>query len=183
MSIFQKLFGFKGRLRRRDWWLLGLVLLIVSFGLAEVGMAMLGGSVTPFLLGAKLQYFNENAWLYYRLLVQLGVSLILLWPMLAVGVKRLHDRNRTGWWLVPFIVLGWIQQVWRMVVLRGAADGLGTPQTGLAGLLLVGSIVVLGLWLLVELALLDGTRGPNRFGESPKPLADSSPLPQGADAV
>ena len=30
------------------------------------------------------------------------VSLLLLWPCLAVSVKRCHDRNRSGLWLVAF---------------------------------------------------------------------------------
>lgn len=38
------------------------------------------------------------------------VELILLLPSLGLGVRRLHDTNRSGWWilinLIP--VIGWI---------------------------------------------------------------------------
>jgi uncharacterized membrane protein YhaH (DUF805 family) len=32
------------------------------------------------------------------------VNLLLLLPWLAVGVRRLHDTNRTGWWLLIGLV-------------------------------------------------------------------------------
>jgi uncharacterized membrane protein YhaH (DUF805 family) len=183
MSIVQKLFGFHGRLRRRDCWLFGILLAIVAFCLTAIGMAMMDDLVRPYLGANRALAFNAS--LYYWMLAQQGALVILLWPGLAVGVKRMHDRNRSGWWLAPFVVLFWIQQVWRMVVLKGAGDGLGTPQTGVPGMLLIGALVVVGLWLFVELGLLGGTRGPNRFGESPKGDAApyASPLPQGSDAV
>lgn len=38
------------------------------------------------------------------------VSLLLLWPAIAVSAKRWHDRDKSGWWvliaLVP--VIGWL---------------------------------------------------------------------------
>jgi uncharacterized membrane protein YhaH (DUF805 family) len=61
------------------------------------------------------------------------VALGLLIPSIAVAMRRLHDTDRSGWWLliafIPFI----------------------------------GSIVLLIFFVL------EGTRGPNRFG--PDPLA------------
>lgn len=37
-------------------------------------------------------------------------ELAVLIPGLAVGVRRLHDTNRTGWWLllVFAVIIGWI---------------------------------------------------------------------------
>jgi len=38
------------------------------------------------------------------------VSLVLLLPSIAVGVRRLHDLDRTGWWFLLWLVpiVGWI---------------------------------------------------------------------------
>lgn len=38
------------------------------------------------------------------------VSLVLFLPQLAVGVRRLHDTDRSGWWLLIMLVplIGWI---------------------------------------------------------------------------
>ncbi len=40
-----------------------------------------------------------------------GMSLVLLLPSIAVGVRRLHDVNRKGWWiLAPLVnVFFWVQ--------------------------------------------------------------------------
>jgi len=37
-------------------------------------------------------------------------SLIVLIPSLSVGVRRLHDINKSGWWLLLWfaIIIGWI---------------------------------------------------------------------------
>jgi len=118
MTFTQKLFSFQGRLRRRDYWLLSFL--------------MIGVMIVIFILGAVMgidvsRDSGEAA------LLQLVATLILLWPSLALGVKRCHDRDQSGWWLlIEFI-----------------------PIVG-------------GLWALVNLGILDGTQGPNRFGPSPK---------------
>jgi uncharacterized membrane protein YhaH (DUF805 family) len=43
-------------------------------------------------------------------IIELVVSLALLVPLLAVGCRRLHDTNKSGWWqlfwLIP--VAGWL---------------------------------------------------------------------------
>ena len=30
---------------------------------------------------------------------------LFLWIYLATAIKRLHDRDRSGWWIVPFFVV------------------------------------------------------------------------------
>src|SRR5690349_17799130 len=39
------------------------------------------------------------------LVVNMVVTPVLLWIYLAISIKRLHDRNRSGWWVMPFLVL------------------------------------------------------------------------------
>jgi uncharacterized membrane protein YhaH (DUF805 family) len=54
------------------------------------------------------------------------VNLLLLWPALAVSIKRWHDRDHSGWWvliaLVP--VVGW---AW-MLVANGFLAGTDGPN-------------------------------------------------------
>ena len=84
------------------------------------------------------------------------VSLALLLPNLGVTVRRLHDRNLAGWWLlVPILsLLFWLLG-------RGAPGG----NAGLVAALLSLSMCICYLAILS----LPGTAGPNRFG--PDPLA------------
>jgi uncharacterized membrane protein YhaH (DUF805 family) len=118
MTFMQKLFSFQGRLRRRDYWLLSFLLIGVMIAIFILG-AVMGIDVSR----------DSSA----SLLLQLVATVILVWPSLAIGVKRCHDRNQSGrWLLIEFI-----------------------PIVG-------------GFWALINLGILDGTQGRNRFGPSPK---------------
>lgn len=86
------------------------------------------------------------------------VSLVFF-SSLTVTIKRLHDRDKSGWWAVPLVLLPGL--------LNGAA-GVGVePSTGIVLRSIAGLLV---LWWLVELVCLPGTKGPNRFGPEPTSL-------------
>ena len=90
-------FGFDGRINRGQIWL-GFVLLWAID--ATVG-AVAG--------------FTSS--LYYI------VSLVVLWPYLAISVKRWHDRDKTGWWVLIWLipVIGWIWALIELGFLLGTA--------------------------------------------------------------
>ncbi|MFM9526480.1 DUF805 domain-containing protein, partial [Listeria monocytogenes] len=73
----------------------------------------------------------------------------LLWSSFATAIKRLHDRNKSGWWVLVFWVLP--------AIVGAVADGLG----GTASLALNAVSVVLSVWGFVEVGCLRGTQGPN----------------------
>jgi uncharacterized membrane protein YhaH (DUF805 family) len=78
----------------------------------------------------------------------------LVWVGLAVATKRLHDRDKSAWWLLLFYALP--------AVLGNVGDAAG----GIGGMLsLVG--VAISIWAMVELGFLRGTPGPNRYGPDP----------------
>lgn len=72
------------------------------------------------------------------ILIGLWILAVLI-PSIAVTVRRLHDRDMSGWWYLAFFVGGMI------------------PYIGF-----IASIA------LLVLMVLPGTEGPNRFGEDPK---------------
>jgi uncharacterized membrane protein YhaH (DUF805 family) len=81
-----------------------------------------------------------------------------MWFLAATTIKRLHDRNKSGWWIVLFIVAP--------NLLGKFGDSLGDSDVAV----FLGLIAfVLNIWGAVELLFLKGTSGPNRFG--PDPLA------------
>jgi len=90
--------------------------------------------------------------------------LIMLLPSLAVTVRRLHDSNRTGWWVLgvwgPYLAL--IPMSVMMFLSRAGAVGFA-----IFAILAYIAILVFGIILLVFM-FMDGTRGPNRFGPDPK---------------
>lgn len=106
-------FSFKGRVSRRTWWLYGVLALI---GLGLLGLALL-----------RIAGFTS-------VVAETTVNVLLLWPALAVSVKRWHDRNKAGWWvlvnLIPFV--GWLWALVENGFLRGTAgvNRFGEPPVG-----------------------------------------------------
>ena len=86
-SVFRRYFEFHGRSMRSEFWWFILFYLVVSIVIAAPAGAL-----------------REDGGILYGLY---GLFILAsLIPYLAVAVRRLHDRNRTGWWLlltfVPF---------------------------------------------------------------------------------
>lgn len=85
-------------------------------------------------------------------LIELSIFLIFLLPLVSVGVRRLHDTGRSGWWLLLLYIpyLGWL-----------ASEG--NPP---AELLTLGGVLV-GFFALAVLFALPGNPDDNRFGLAP----------------
>ena len=115
MSPAHIFLGLHGRIARRTWWLYGVAALI---GLHLLGVTLLRIAG----LGADLAHMTMNV--------------LLLWPGIAVSVKRWHDRGKSGWWvlinLVPFV--GWIWALVENGFLRGSAgpNRFGPPADAAA---------------------------------------------------
>jgi uncharacterized membrane protein YhaH (DUF805 family) len=90
----------RGRIARGDWWLYGV---LVPMGLGLLLFALLGIA----RIRAELA---ENI-----------VNVALLWPTLAVSIKRWHDRGHSGWWVLVVLVpvLGWLVALVVNGLLRG----------------------------------------------------------------
>ncbi|MGR5061382.1 DUF805 domain-containing protein [Photobacterium sp. DNB22_13_2] len=90
IHVLKKYAVFKGRARRQEYWYFFLFNIIISIALSMIDSA-LGNP------GA-----GEGAGLIGTI-----YSLAILIPSIAVGVRRLHDTGRTGWWmllgLIPLI--------------------------------------------------------------------------------
>ncbi len=139
MTLMQKLFSFQGRLRRRDYWLMSLLL----------GAVVLAALVPLFLAFGFLATDPRLSL----------VTLVVMWPSLALLVKRIHDRNKSGW----VAAIYWGPSLASSIIEAFPALGL---QSVVMGLNVVTGII--SLWILIEFGFMDGTQGPNRYGKSPK---------------
>jgi uncharacterized membrane protein YhaH (DUF805 family) len=56
-------------------------------------------------------------------LVILVLAVVVTWVSIAVGIKRFHDRNKSGWWvLIAFVpVIGGLWYLIECCFLRGTA--------------------------------------------------------------
>jgi len=137
------LFSFKGRINRARYIVAQLVL------------------ITCWLVLWPLQWKTLH--------LDLVVAIAMWWINTATTVKRLHDRNWSGWWAVPIFVFNRLAYLYYGLFIGGY---FGVDISIAGELLLVMTAVaisLLGTWIFIELVFLIGTEGRNRFG--PDPLA------------
>lgn len=136
---FRRYAEFSGRSRRMEFWSFGLFNLIVY---AIIGAIVFGtGASMASLADAGGNPISTITTLFFS---GFGLLFAVYWlatiiPTVAVTVRRLHDRDMSGWWYLGVIVLSFIP--------------------------LVGMLVSLAFLVIM---FLPGTVGPNRFGPDPK---------------
>ena len=135
----KRYFDFQGRSRRLEFWMFSLLNVIVF---SVLGLITFGTGST---LG-QIQTADPNdiGAMYASMLSGVGILLVVWWlviliPSIAVSVRRLHDREMTGWWYLGFIVLSVIP--------------------------LIGFVATIAFIVVMA---LPGTPGPNKYGPSPK---------------
>lgn len=177
MTILQKLFGFQGRLRRRDYWLLTLLFAVVT-GLLEEG-------IYRAVFGGRFSLFNGTATTTTDagvLAVQFALTGLSAWTQFAMSVKRAHDCNRSGRTVAVVLALFYFM-VFAQGVLMTAPPAL--PDGGIwVGLALLAGVAVyggVGLYLLITVGIRDGTPGTNKYGPSPKGAASATYMAPAAD--
>ena len=139
----------------------------------RINRAKFIGAITAYACVLFLFFFTAvvlltTDWRNAPLFVYVCFGLLMsfsFFSIVAVTIKRLHDRDKPGWWAVPFVILPGL--------LSSAANDFVTPS---AGTVLHACSGFLLLWGFVELACLRGTRGPIKFG--PDPLQSGSVLNQ-----
>jgi uncharacterized membrane protein YhaH (DUF805 family) len=93
---------FSGRSRRKEYWmftLMNFIVAIVLYGMIIAGLDFTTGDLSAVgMLGAGLLVIY---------------ALAILVPSLAVQVRRFHDQDKSGW----FILLGFIPAVGGLIVL------------------------------------------------------------------
>jgi uncharacterized membrane protein YhaH (DUF805 family) len=148
----EKYADFSGRAPRAEYWwyILALIIVYIVLSIIESILGinrMVGGVYGPLTA-----------------LLMLGT----LVPSIAVGVRRLHDTNRSGWWFLMPLVPYCLAFVLGGAAIMGAATG--NPAGMAAGMgvasifLLIGAICAI---VLLVFYCLPGTPGDNRFGPNP----------------
>lgn len=141
------LFSFNGRIRRQHFWIGWLICL---------GAGVVLGWIP--ILGTLL-------------------SIALIWPNLAISVKRLHDMGQSGWLIViPWIAgIGGVIAAFMSVGVAALTSGYVNTDDPAAVLAIIGPMFgILSIVALIQLGFLlwigitDSQRGENRFGPNPK---------------
>jgi uncharacterized membrane protein YhaH (DUF805 family) len=166
----------EGRIGRGRYWLSVLIILVAMmasllllvaisnlFGLAvgtiRINLIGISAAVHPVEQAGAIHL----AW--YPQIIMLPMTLVFAWLYISASVKRLHDLNMSGWWLLLFDgavglyghVAQWLDNVWVIVAL------------GIA-------VLIVFVWGLILLYCRKGTSGFNRFGPDPlKPAPKPAP--------
>lgn len=135
--------SFQGRTNRKLYWRTNLAV----FGLIICGVLVVG------VLSAVLRVLG---------ILAIPLFLFIILVSLANSARRLHDRNKSAWWLlvfsgVPFVLSAFAAM---MRLGGGAADQGGAALVNLIGF-------GFSMWAFAELGFLKGTAGPNQFGDDP----------------
>ena len=128
-TCFQKYIDFSGRASRSEYWWFFLFTLIVRI-------------LTGWIPG-----------------VGFVVTLVLLLPSLSATVRRLHDTNRTGWWLLMPIGITIAAVVVGVILSFVVGPFLGV------GIAVLGSIA--GFVSLLMFLVQPGDPQPNQYGPNP----------------
>ena len=94
MDVKHALFRFDGRLRRRDWWIWTIATALAYYAVSDVSAVLLGLDQYVQLRGGRAAVIGDPV---LPLMHSLAVTLLFLWPQLALTVKRAHDRARPAW--------------------------------------------------------------------------------------
>lgn len=145
-------FSFKGRFNRARYW--GATGIFALVTIAFVVLAIL-------TLPPPADWSPEDSALILLFVVAFAAAIPLFISSLAIAVKRLHDRDRSGHWLWLFYFAS------PLLSAIAEVSKVGGPVFLLAAVVLSPLAFGLSIWGFVEIGILKGTNGPNRFGDDP----------------
>ena len=146
---FQNYFKFKGRSTRSEywWWVLFIVL-------AGIPLTLIDRGLSPY------DYDNQNG-------VLSGLfELATLIPSLSLGVRRLHDINKSGWWL-----LMWLSSLLIIPIILLVVMGIWLWFILLLIIPMTVPMIILLVW-----AAKRGETNTNKYGPDPQQDVPSQTL-------
>ena len=179
------LFGFDGRINRAKMWL---AILVIACWMLFIALLMvmveqlfgnpvksvhfnindIFGIVDPAVLRAtfaRLREGKEASPAHFVLAFFHAVgTLIFVWVYLATSIKRLHDRDKAGWWIVPYFVIPGLYAQFQ--------DRL--PDSYLIFPLAL-AVCFMMIWGFIDMYCLRGTRWTDQFGPNPLPKTQNRP--------
>lgn len=147
-SLIHALFGFSGRAKRLDYWLM------------VVGLAV----VRTFSLSLGLAWMHTAMGNPGAVSLRVALDLLFFWPSAAIVIRRGDDRNRPALYSVILVS-----------VLYGLGVAMGFLMDAEASTIAAWCLLVQAIgsfYMLIDYGLMEGTKGRNRYGPSPKGYPD-----------
>ena len=142
----QKWITFRGRASRSEFWFFALFSMLAG----AIGSTL---DLVFFGLMGHIQVFNP----------MVGVALFL--PSFAVSVRRLHDIDRSGWWLGVLYLATAFVVIYTLMMIAGNGISRSFDPDGLLPFM-GATVIAFVLYMIVLLVFycIRGTPGPNRYG-------------------
>lgn len=146
---WQKVFlSFNGRIRRSHFW--------IAWGILFAASLVLG----------------------FIPIIGTLISLVLIWPSIAIQVTRLHDMGKTGW----LVVVPWVANIVGIIAIISTVGLAAIANSGdldsddpaqMMAVMgpafgIIGLLVLVGLGFLLWIGISDSQPGPNKYGPNPK---------------
>jgi uncharacterized membrane protein YhaH (DUF805 family) len=172
MDYQRFLYHFDGRINRAKYWLATLMILccmifvLLSLAIISAFFGIATGPLTIDIVGVAASFdLDPDTAVKVALfpqVVTIPMTLVFAWFYVVASIKRLHDRNKSGWWMIPFVAATGLYGEFGGQ-LGGAAFFVGLP------------VFIATIWGFIEMCFLQGTSGPNRFGPAPLAPRDTRP--------
>ena len=163
------LFSFQGRINRAKLWLFILIVLGIYIAYFALFAMLFGGSLLAMMKGGPGGLMAGGASLGLSAILTLVLALVIIFASIAVTVKRLHDRDKSAWWLIVFWLIPFVINCAALANQIGQFNNAaGTvPMTNPVLMVLRLVSLALTIWACVELYCLRGTVGDNQYGPDP----------------
>ena len=161
---------FKGRARRKEYWMFILfstiisTILTIALNIAQVVEALNSPDGNPFKMIREGQMFNGSDAVSIIFCIILAYGMASLLPTLAVVVRRLHDIGRKGTWILLLLVPTLLMCIFYFNMFS-LAIAVGT---GIAVFVVNIALTV----LYIVLGCIDGQKGENQYGPNPKEVEE-----------
>jgi uncharacterized membrane protein YhaH (DUF805 family) len=164
-------FSFHGRINRAKLWLFILIAIGIEIVYFILFSLLFGGSMLAMLKGGPGGLMAGGASLGLGAILTCVLILIIIFSSIALAVKRLHDRDKSAWWLLVFWLIPFVINcaIFANEIGRFSNNPGAVPTTNPVVMVVRLISLAITIWAFVELYCLRGTLGDNRFG--PDPLA------------
>ena len=119
IKAFRQYADFSGRASRQEFWMFVLFNLLFAMAWAFVAGLLTG------LFGGSFDQESRLIFMYKLIAIYYAVTAV---PAMAVGVRRLHDTGRSGWWMLIGLV-PLVGGIW-LIVLMCSDDNPGDNRYG-----------------------------------------------------